>query len=119
MRRRRTLHATSGRLRATFSEACDGVAGIDRGCDRLLQAQLAEALPAVSDGVEHAVGPGTEEVIARLYIHPAKDAGGDAQVRSWVRADAAELDGPLYAAVSRWLIDPFELSLCALQGGGR
>ena len=53
--------------------------------------------------------PGTEEVIGCLYIYPAKD-GGDAQVRSWVRADVAELDGPLHAAVSRWLVArwPFE-----------
>ena len=44
--------------------------------------------------------PGTEEVIGCLYIYPAKDGGGDAEVRSWVRADVAELDGPLHAAVS-------------------
>ena len=30
--------------------------------------------------------PGTEEVIGCLYIYPAKDGGGDAHVRSWVRA---------------------------------
>jgi hypothetical protein len=54
--------------------------------------------------------PGTEEVIGCLYIYPAKDRSGAAQVRSWVRADVAELDGPLHAAVSRWLIErwPFE-----------
>jgi hypothetical protein len=54
--------------------------------------------------------PGTEEVIGCLYIYPAKDGGGDAQARSWVRADVAELDGPLHAAVSRWLVErwPFE-----------
>ena len=54
--------------------------------------------------------PGTEEVIGCLYIYPAKDRPGVAQVRSWVRADVAELDGPLHTAVSRWLIDrwPFE-----------
>ncbi len=28
-----------------------------------------------------------------------------ADVRSWVRADRAELDVPLYAAVSAWLAD--------------
>jgi hypothetical protein len=54
--------------------------------------------------------PGTEEVIGCLYIYPLKDRRGDAQVRSWVRADVAELDGPLHTAVSRWLIErwPFE-----------
>jgi hypothetical protein len=49
--------------------------------------------------------PGTEEVIGCQYIHPAKDDGHDADVRSWVRADAADLDGPLHAAVSRWLVE--------------
>jgi hypothetical protein len=53
--------------------------------------------------------PGTQEVIGCLYIYPAKDGGG-AQVRSWVRADVAELDAPLHDAVSRWLAErwPFE-----------
>ncbi len=59
--------------------------------------------------------PGTEEVIGCLYIYPAKDGGGDAQVRSWVRADVAVLDGPLHAAVSRWLVErwPFERAIYA------
>ena len=54
--------------------------------------------------------PGTEEVIGCLYIYPAKDGDHDAQVRSWVRADVADLDAPLYRAVSRWLAErwPFE-----------
>jgi hypothetical protein len=54
--------------------------------------------------------PGAEEVIGCLYIYPAEGRGGGAQVRSWVRADVAELDGPLHAAVSRWLVEcwPFE-----------
>ncbi len=54
--------------------------------------------------------PGTEEVIGCLYIYPAKDGEHDAHVRSWVRADVAELDTPLYAAVTRWLAErwPFE-----------
>ena len=39
-----------------------------------------------------------------------KDGDHYAQVRSWVCADVAELDAPLYAAVSRWLAEcwPFE-----------
>src|SRR3954447_21429054 len=59
--------------------------------------------------------PGTEEVIGCLYIYPAKDRRGDAQVRSWVRADVSELDGPLHAAVSRWLTEhwPFEHAIYA------
>lgn len=47
--------------------------------------------------------PGSDEVIGGVYIYPAKDGEHDAQVRSWVRADVAELDAPLHAAVSTWL----------------
>jgi len=59
--------------------------------------------------------PGAEEVIGCLYIYPAKDGGGGAEVRSWVRADVAELDGPLHSAVSRWLVErwPFERAIYA------
>jgi hypothetical protein len=49
--------------------------------------------------------PGSEEVIGCLYIYPAKDDRHDADVRSWVRADAADLDGALHGAVSRWLVE--------------
>jgi hypothetical protein len=49
--------------------------------------------------------PGTEEVIGCVYIYPTNDGDHDAQVRSWVRADVADLDAPLRAAVSRWLAE--------------
>ena len=39
---------------------------------------------------------GTGEVIGCVYIYPSG-------VRSWVRADRAELDKPLYEAVREWL----------------
>ena len=63
--------------------------------------------------------PGTEEVIGCLYIYPAQDEEHDAQVRSWVRADVAELDAPLHAAVTRWLADrwPFERARYADRSG--
>jgi hypothetical protein len=49
-------------------------------------------------------------VIGCVYIYPAHDAEHDAHVSSWVSAAAAELDAPLHAAVSRWLVEqwPFE-----------
>src|SRR3954447_10633312 len=55
------------------------------------------------------------EVIGCLYIYPAKDRDGEAQIRSRVRADVAELDGPLHGAVSRWLTErwPFEHAIYA------
>jgi hypothetical protein len=59
--------------------------------------------------------PGTKEVIGCVYIYPAKDDEHDAQVRSWVRADVAELDAQLHASVSTWLADrwPFDRVLYA------
>ena len=54
---------------------------------------------------------GTGEVIGCVYIYPPSDdspAGGSsggrqARVRSWVRADRAELDPVLYRTVLAWL----------------
>jgi hypothetical protein len=65
------------------------------------------------------LAPGTEEVIGCVYIYPAKDDEHDAQVRSWVRADRAELDSLLHGAVSRWLAErwPFERPLYAPRPG--
>jgi hypothetical protein len=50
-----------------------------------------------------------------VYIYPAKNDEHDAQVRSWVRADVAELDARLHASVSTWLADrwPFDRVLYA------
>ena len=62
--------------------------------------------------------PSTEEVIGCLYIYPAKDRRGDEPVRSWVRADVAELDGPLHAAVSRSLIERWPSSTFGLKSIG-
>jgi hypothetical protein len=61
------------------------------------------------------LAPGTDKVIGCVYIYPAKDGVHDAQVRSWVRGDVAELDAQLHAAVSRWLAErwPFERVLYA------
>ncbi len=44
----------------------------------------------------------TGEIIGCVYIYPRRDGPG-ARVRSWVRADRADLDAPLYEAVSGWL----------------
>jgi RimJ/RimL family protein N-acetyltransferase len=49
--------------------------------------------------------PGDGEVIGCVYIYPSKAAEHDARVLSWVSADRAELDAPLWRAVSRWLAD--------------
>jgi hypothetical protein len=60
-------------------------------------------------------------VVGCVYIYPERDAPGAADVRSWVRADRAELDVPLYDAVSAWLADawPFaEVHYAPRAGGG-
>jgi hypothetical protein len=46
-----------------------------------------------------------EEVIGCVYIYPARDDDTVASVHSWVRADSADLDKPLYEAVSAWLVE--------------
>jgi len=47
--------------------------------------------------------PATEDVIGCVYIYPGKDEQHDAQVLSWVRAERAELDVPLWRSVTTWL----------------
>ena len=51
-----------------------------------------------------------EEVIGCVYIYPARDAGHDASVRSWVTAGRAEVDSVLWETVSGWLttVWPFQ-----------
>ena len=44
----------------------------------------------------------TDEIVGCVYIYPRKDEPG-ASVRSWVSADRASLDAPVYEAVSEWL----------------
>jgi hypothetical protein len=46
---------------------------------------------------------GSDEIIGCVYIYPLADADSGADVRSWVSADRASLDVPLYEAVSAWL----------------
>jgi len=47
--------------------------------------------------------PGDGDVIGCLYIYPLKGEPDVAAVSSWVRGDRAELDVPLYRAVTEWL----------------
>lgn len=47
--------------------------------------------------------PSSRAVIGCVYIYPSDLPGHDADVRMWVRASHAELDGPLWQTVSEWL----------------
>ncbi len=49
--------------------------------------------------------PASGDVIGCLYLYGARREGYDVDVRSWVRADRAELDKPLYDLVCHWLAD--------------
>jgi hypothetical protein len=47
--------------------------------------------------------PATRDVIGCVYVYPLADSRHDARVLSWVRASRAELDVPLWRAVSDWI----------------
>jgi hypothetical protein len=48
--------------------------------------------------------PVDRDVIGCVYLYPSK-RDGDVSVRSWVRADRAELDEQLADAVAAWIAD--------------
>ncbi|WP_328969815.1 GNAT family N-acetyltransferase [Streptomyces sp. NBC_00239] len=56
-------------------------------------------------GFTYSVIEDPDEVIGCVYIYPSRDPAHHTAVRSWVRADRAELDAPLRTAVSAWLSD--------------
>jgi len=47
--------------------------------------------------------PTSRDVIGCVYIYPVRDSDYDASTLSWVRVSHAELDVPLWRAVSEWL----------------
>ncbi len=84
-------------------------------------------LQAHADDFENRVGftytvldPVTGEVIGCVYIYPDRSEQNDARVSSWVRANRAELDVPLWQAVTAWLAEtwPFEHVACAERTHG-
>jgi hypothetical protein len=59
---------------------------------------------AEREGFTYSVLDG-EEVIGCVYIYPDKTGASDAEVQSWVRVSRAEMDVPVWQAVSAWLED--------------
>ena len=61
------------------------------------------------------------DVVGCVYIYPAPAGPHDARVTSWVRASRAELDAPLWQAVSEWLASawPFERVDYAARTGAK
>jgi hypothetical protein len=51
-----------------------------------------------------------EEVVGCLYIYPDKTGTADAAVRSWTRESRADLEVPVWRAVSRWLEEAWPFS---------
>jgi hypothetical protein len=47
--------------------------------------------------------PVTDDVLGCVYVYPDRTGDTDASVRSWVRASRADLDVPLWRAVTDWL----------------
>jgi hypothetical protein len=84
------------------------------GCVYIYPAKDEEGAPAGEGAAAGEGAPGPESGAV------AGSAGGVADVHSWVRADRAELDVPLYAAVSAWLAEawPFTGVRYAPRAGG-
>jgi RimJ/RimL family protein N-acetyltransferase len=61
--------------------------------------------------------PATGDVIGCVYIYPADDEQHDAHVHSWVRASRAELDVPLWQAVTDWLTNEWPFERVTYRGG--
>jgi len=54
--------------------------------------------------------PSSGDVIGCVYLYPPRRSGYDVDVRSWVRADRADLDKPLYEFVCEWLAGAWPFS---------
>ena len=74
-----------------------------------LEANLADLQRHADDFVQRrgftytVIETGSGEVIGCVYIYPLRSDDRVTDVRSWVRGDRAELDVPLYEAVTAWL----------------
>jgi hypothetical protein len=109
---RRHAEDFAGRTGFTYTVLDPG--GRVVGCVYIYPARGEESAP----GEEGA--PAGEGAAGGEGVEVAGGAAGVADVRSWVRADRAELDVPLHAAVSAWLADawPFaEVRYAPREGG--
>jgi len=60
--------------------------------------------------------PDSDDVIGCVYIDPGASEG-NASVRSWVRADVADLDVPLRKAVRDWMMEAWPFNDIDYAGG--
>ncbi|EPH41123.1 hypothetical protein STRAU_5775 [Streptomyces aurantiacus JA 4570] len=68
-------------------------------------------------GYTYAVLDDAGEVFGCVYIYPSRADAGVTDVRSWVRADRAELDGPLRTAVAAWLASDWPFGKVRYRSG--
>jgi hypothetical protein len=54
-----------------------------------------------------------DEIVGCVYIYPLADGGDGTDVRSWVRADRADLDVPVHDAVAAWLREAWPFATIA------
>jgi hypothetical protein len=93
------IHATPGWSQSTWPDDRDEEANL-----RDLERHAADFRNRT--GFTYTVlDPASGEVLGCVYIYPDKGGGSDARIQSWVRADRADLDRPLWRAVSSWLDD--------------
>ncbi len=76
---------------------------------------------AAKRGFTYTILDGDDDVVGCVYIypdeiHPDEDGGYDAHVRSWVRADRAELDAVIRTAVSEWLRTAWPFTTIRYEG---
>ncbi len=92
----------------THIRATPGFAGRDWPQPMSLEQNAADLAAHAEDfadrtGFTYTVLDGEEDVIGCVYLYPDEEDAGTILVRSWVRADRAALDAPLWRAVSAWV----------------
>ena len=73
---------------------------------------------AARRGFTYTVLDGDDDVIGCVYIYPDDDDAEHAHIRSWVRADRAELDAVLRTAVAEWLQEAWPFTVVRYEGVG-
>jgi hypothetical protein len=63
------------------------------------------------------IDPASGEVIGCVYFKPSRAEPGDVEALSWVRADRAQLDGPLTDVVGTWLLDVWPFRVVHYRSG--
>jgi hypothetical protein len=71
---------------------------------------------AARRGFTYTVLDGDDDVIGCVYLYPDEDRTHDVHVRSWVRADRAELDAVVRTTVAEWLRSAWPFAAIRYEG---